>query len=103
MTQVVEKLQLYVPGWKRYFELAQTPNIWRRLDEWVRRRLRALQLKQWRTPCAIYRALKALGASDHTAAQVAAYRRCLWHTSDRMLKTVLTVAYFDRLGVPRLT
>jgi RNA-directed DNA polymerase len=103
MAAVVEKLQLYVPGWKRYFELAQTPNIWRRLDEWVRRRLRALQLKQWRTPGAIYRALTASGASGYVAARVAAYRRCLWHTSDRLLKTVLTIAYFDRLGVPRLT
>jgi len=33
MKQVVEKLRLYMPGWKNYFGLAQTPNIWRRLDE----------------------------------------------------------------------
>ena len=26
-----------------------------------------------------------------------------WRNSDRLLKTVMTIAYFDRLGVPRLT
>ena len=33
-------------GWKSYFGLAQTPGVWRRLDEWLRHRLRAIQLKK---------------------------------------------------------
>ena len=103
MQQVVEKLRLYLPGWKAYFAMAQTPNIWRRLDEWLRRRLRAIQLKHWNKPRTIYRELKALGATDYAAAKVAAYSRCWWRNSDRLLKTVLTVAYFDQLGVPRLS
>jgi len=103
MQQVVEKLRLYLPGWKAYFALAQTPNVWRRLDEWVRRRLRAIQLKHWKKPTTIYRELKALGATDYAAAKVAAYSHCWWHNSDRLLKTVLTIAYFDQLGVPRLS
>lgn len=103
MQQVVEKLRLYLPGWKAYFALAQTPRIWRRLDEWVRHRLRAIQLKHWKKPTTIYRELKALGATDYAAAKVAAYSHCWWHNSDRLLKTVLTIAYFDQLGVPRLS
>ncbi|MDG4869020.1 group II intron maturase-specific domain-containing protein, partial [Guyparkeria sp. 1SP6A2] len=42
MAQVVEKLRSYLLGWKGYFRLAQTPRIWRSLDEWIRRRLRML-------------------------------------------------------------
>ena len=103
MEQVVERLRLYMLGWKAYFGLAQTPNVWRRLDEWLRRRLRAIQLKHWNKPTTIYRALKALGATDYAAAKVAAYSHCWWHNCDRMLKTVLTIAYFDQLGVPRLS
>jgi RNA-directed DNA polymerase len=103
MEQVVERLRLYMLGWKAYFGLAQTPNVWRRLDEWLRRRLRAIQLKHWKKPTTIYRALKALGATDYAAAKVAAYSHCWWHNCDRMLKTVLTIAYFDQLGVPRLS
>jgi hypothetical protein len=33
MAEVVEKLKLYVKGWKAYFKLADTPKIWRELDE----------------------------------------------------------------------
>jgi RNA-directed DNA polymerase len=103
LKQVVEKLRLYLSGWRAYFELAQTPNIWRKLDEWLRHRLRAIQLKHWRKPTTIYRALKALGATDYAGAKVAAYSRCWWHNSDRLIKTVLTISCFDQLGVPRLS
>jgi retron-type reverse transcriptase len=48
MEQVAQDLQDYVPGWKAYFHLAQTPRVMRELDEWLRHRLRALQLKQWK-------------------------------------------------------
>src|SRR5574337_740797 len=103
MAQVVEKLRLYLLGWKSYFGLAQTPRIWRELDEWLRHRLRAIQLKHWRRPRTIYRELKALGAKENVARQVAVNSRRWWRNSDRLLKTVLTIAYFDRLGVPRLS
>ena len=64
---------------------------------------RAIQLKHWKRPQAIYRELKALGAKDNVARQVAANSRRWWRNSDRLLKTVLTIAYFDGLGVPRLS
>ncbi|WP_409564095.1 group II intron maturase-specific domain-containing protein [Rhizobium sp. RHZ02] len=35
-------------GWKAYFRLAQTPRVWQALDEWMRHRVRAIQLKQWK-------------------------------------------------------
>lgn len=103
MAQVVEKLRPYLLGWKAYFGLAQTPRVWRELDEWLRHRLRAIQLKHWKRPRAIYRELKALGAKENVARQVAVNSRRWWRNSDRLLKTVLTIAYFDGLGVPRLT
>jgi RNA-directed DNA polymerase len=34
----VEKLRLYLLGWKAYFGMAQTPKVWRELDEWLRRK-----------------------------------------------------------------
>ena len=103
MSQVVDKLRPYMLGWKAYFGMAQTPRVWRELDEWLRHRLRAIQLKHWARPRTIYRELQALGAKENVARQVAANSRRWWHNSDRLLKTVLTIAYFDRLGVPRLS
>ncbi|CAG4926907.1 hypothetical protein R69919_05505 [Paraburkholderia gardini] len=103
MQDVVERLRPYVQGWKAYFRLAQTPRVWLELDKWLRHRLRAIQLKQWRRGTTIYRELRALGASADVARQVAANSRCWWRNSDREIKRVLTIAYFDRLGVPRLS
>ena len=102
MGEVVERLRPYLLGWTAYFGLAQTPRIWRGLDEWLRHRLRAIQLKHWKRGTTIYRELKALGASDSVAQRVG-NSRCWWRNSDGVLKTVMTIAYFDRLGVPRLS
>ena len=103
MEQVVQRLRPYLLGWKAYFGLAQTPKVWRELDEWLRHRLRAIQLKHWKRPTTMYRELKALGAGDTVARRVAGNSRRWWRNSDGLLKTTLTIAYFDRLGVPRLS
>lgn len=103
MAQVVERLRPYVLGWKAYFGLAQTPKVWRGLDEWLRHRLRAIQLKHWKRPQTIYRELKALGAAENVAKRVAVNNCRWWRNSDLLLNSVLTVAYFDRLGLPRLS
>lgn len=103
MTELVEPLRRYMLGWKAYYGLAQTPGVWRTLDEWLRHRLRAIQLKQWRRGTTIYRELLALGASVKVARLVAANSRRWWHNSRLALNSVLTIAYFDRLGVPRLS
>jgi hypothetical protein len=51
----------------------------------------------------MYRELLKLGAMPSVAKQVAASSCRWWRNSDRLLKTVLTIGYFDRLGVPRLS
>lgn len=103
LEQVVERLRPYLLGWKAYFGLAQTPTVWRELDEWLRHRLRAIQLRHWKRPRAIYRELKALRASQDVAKQVAGNCHRWWRNSDGAIKRVLTIAYYDRMGVPRLS
>ena len=103
MAEVIERLKPYLLGWKAYFGLAQTPKVWRSLDEWLRHRLRAIQLKHWKQGSTISRELTYLGAADWIARRVAQNARCWWRNSDGDIKRVLTIAYFDRLGVPRLS
>ena len=103
MAEVVEKLRPYVLGWKAYFRLSQTPKVWRTLDEWMRHRLRAIQLKHWKRGTTMYRELKALGASETVARRVAGNSRSWWLNAAKLLHTVLTIAHFDRLRVPRLS
>jgi len=103
MAQVVTELRLYVPGWRAYFALVETLSIWAPLDNWIRRRLRALHLRQWRRGPRIYRALLDLGSAQDVAAKVASLRRGYWGSSTGPINVVLTIAYFDNLGVPRLS
>jgi len=103
MAEVIERLRPYLLGWKAYFGLAQTPGVWRTLDGWLRHRLRAIQLRHWKRGTTMYRELRALGASPGVAQRVAANSRCWWRNSGGDIKRVLTIAYFDRLGVPRLS
>jgi RNA-directed DNA polymerase len=102
MEAVVERLRSYLLGWTAYFRPAQTPGVWRKLEEWLRHRLRAILLKSWRHSHAIYREMIKLGAPARIAKLVAAKRLGWWRSSNRHAKYVLTVAYFDQLGVPRL-
>ena len=101
--QVVEKLRPYLLGWKNYFRLSETPKIFQSLDEWLRHRLRTLHLKHWKRGKTAYAALIKLGASPSDAQKVAQNMRCWWANSRYRLNRALPIAYFDRLGVPRLS
>jgi RNA-directed DNA polymerase len=102
VAQVVEDLQAYMPGWRGYFALAQTPGVFRELDQWLRHRLRALHLKHWKRGPTMYAALLRLGASPGDARIVANNSRCWWANSRFRLNRALPIQYFDGLGVPRL-
>jgi RNA-directed DNA polymerase len=102
LEEVVSKLRVYVLGWKAYFRLAQTPRVWQELDKWMRHRMRAIQLKHWKRAQTIYSELLARKASPDVAAQVAVNARRWWRNSGMLLNSVLTLAWADRLGIPRL-
>jgi RNA-directed DNA polymerase len=102
ITQVVAELREYLPGWSHYFALAETPNVFGDVDKWLRHRLRALHLKQWKRGRTVFREMRNRGASVDVAKTVAANTRRWWKNSAMHLQSVLTTRYFDALGVPRL-
>jgi group II intron reverse transcriptase/maturase len=102
LPQVAGELRTYLLGWKGYFQLAGTPGVFKSLDEWIRHRLRAVQLKQWKRGTTTYRELRKRGLSSDAAAVVAAGTQRWWHTSAKLLNTAIPNTYFVALGVPRL-
>lgn len=102
LQQVARDLRGYLPGWKAYFRLADTPGVFRELDQWIRHRLRALQLKHWKRGRTVFRELRARGLSREVAAQVAANTRSWWGNSAMAIHIALPNRLFDELGVPRL-
>jgi len=99
---VAGELREYLTGWREYFRFVETPGIFRGLDEWIRHRLRALQLKQWKRGRTAYRELRARGLSVDLAAQVAANTRRWWRNAGLAIHMALPASLYDRLGVPRL-
>jgi retron-type reverse transcriptase len=103
MTAVAAELRSYLTGWKLYFQLAETPGIFRDHDEWIRRRLRAVQLKQWKRGPTVYRELRARQVPESVTRAVAAHALRWWAMAAHGgLQTALPTSYFDRLGIPRL-
>ena len=102
MEQVAQDLRSYLTGWKAYFRLAETPGIFANLDQWIRHRLRAIQLKQWKRGRTIFRELRSRGLSVDVAARVAGNARRWWKNSALSIHAALPNSYFDKLGVPRL-
>ena len=102
LRQVAQKLQEFMPGWKNYFYLAKTPRVYGKLDQWIRHRLRAVQLKHWSKKSAMIRGLLGFGATRQQAETMAGGFGRWWRCSSFSTNKVLDVRHFDRLGVPRL-
>jgi RNA-directed DNA polymerase len=103
MDQVTKELGMYLRGWKEYFKLADTPGLFADLDGWIHRRLRMLQLKQWKRGRTAFRELSALGLPEWLVRKGAGYgRRWWWAAALGAMHTALPGSYFERLGVPRL-
>jgi RNA-directed DNA polymerase len=101
--QVAAALRRYLLGWLAYFRLAETPSAFTELDGWIRRRLRALIIKQCKHGPKVFRVLRARGATKRDAAGAAAHCRRWWATAaHHALTTAFPTKYFDALGVPRL-
>jgi len=96
------ELREYLSGWKNYFRLAETPNVFDDLDKWIRHRLRAVRLKQWKRGTTTFRAARAYGLSVDAAAMVAGHNRRWWHFAGRATHLILPTREIDALGVPRL-
>ena len=102
LADVVQSLAAYLNGWRGYFRVAATNKRFRELDEWIRHRLRAYQLKQWKRGTTVFRELHARGMSANAAAQVAANARRWWRNSAMAIHIALPNKLFDGLGLPRL-
>jgi len=103
LEQVAEELGAYARGWKQYFSLADTNRTFEELDQWIHRRLRMLQLQQWKRGTTVYRELQRRGVGGAALRIAARYARSWWHVAaHKALHIALPGRYFEELGIPRL-
>jgi RNA-directed DNA polymerase len=97
-------LAQYLRGWIGYFGKCQTPSVLQGLEEWTRRRLRSAIWKQWKRGSVRFAELRKRGVGKALAAQTAGSAHGSWRLAcSPALSLALPNAYFDSLGVPRLT
>jgi RNA-directed DNA polymerase len=103
LTQIVEKLSPYLKGWRGYFGFCQTPSVLRKLDEWIRRRLRAVVWTQWKRGPARFDELRRRGVGRELALKTAGNPRGPWRLSNSAALTMaLSNIFFASLGLPSL-
>ena len=103
MKKVMEELARYVRGWRGDFGFCETPSVLRRLDAWVRRRVRCAFWRQWKTGRKRFAELVRRGVSRELAASTAGSRCGPWHVSQsQALDRALSNAYLSSFGLPSL-
>lgn len=60
LATVLKKLNPVLRGFVNYFKIANISTILTQLAQWIRRRLRSVQLKLWKKPTKLHRRLKQL-------------------------------------------
>lgn len=99
-----EEVARYLRGWIGYFGKCQTPSVLTSLEEWVRRRLRSAIWKQWKRGSVRFAELRQRGVGFDLAAKTAGSAHGPWRlAASPALSLALPNAYFDSLGIPRLT
>jgi len=71
LSRMIRELNAFVSGWVTYFRYAACKTVLQRLDEWIRRKLRCVRLKQCKWPKAILEFLCRLGVPGWSARQLA--------------------------------
>ena len=79
----------YIRGWLQYFKLADMKAILKNVDEWIRRRVRAVYCKQWKKVKTIYRMIRRYGIPEWKVHEMANCRKGAWRAA-LMLNSVLT-------------
>jgi RNA-directed DNA polymerase len=103
LEQMVQQVSRYLIGWRGYFAYCETPTVLERLDSWIRRRVRCVVWKQWKTGRRRFAELRKRGVGLHLAACSAGSAHGPWRLShSRALTVALPNAYFEALGLPKL-
>jgi RNA-directed DNA polymerase len=86
--QIVKELSTYLIGWRGYFGFCQTPSVLRALDEWTRRRVRAIAWKQWKRGRTRFAELRRRGVGRDLAAQSAGSPHGPWRLANSPALTI---------------
>ena len=104
LREVIAALTGYLRGWLQYFRLADIKQDFKDLDGWLRRKLRCMIWKQWKTPKRRYRELRRSGVRVRIAWDTVKSGHGPWRISRTpAVNQTLSARFFATLGLPSLT
>ncbi len=90
-------LKRFIKGWVNYFKLADMKGLLKAIDEWLRRRIRAIYWKQWKKVRTRYRMIRQYNLPEWKVHELANCRKGIWRAA-LMLNQILTNKEIDRQG-----
>ena len=100
----IGRLNRFITGWMAYFRLADSGTTFRDLDGWLRRRLRQVRWKEWKSTAAKRHNLRVRGISESSARKWAGSSKGYWRIAgSKVLQVSLPNSYWNRLGLKTLT
>ncbi|MGO9294096.1 MAG: group II intron reverse transcriptase/maturase [Streptosporangiaceae bacterium] len=100
----IGKINRFTTGWMGFFRLADSERTFRSLDGWIRRRLRQIRWKEWKTTAAKRHNLRIRGISERNARKWAGSSKGYWRVAgSRVLQVSLPSSYWNRLGLRTLS
>jgi RNA-directed DNA polymerase len=101
---IIQELAKYMKGWLNYFGYCETPSVLNDLQKWVRRKLRCIVWKRWKSSTTRFKRLRAMGLSVGLAKEGAGNgSRGPWRMSaSPPMQSAFSNAYFRSLGLPEL-
>ncbi|WP_242987415.1 group II intron reverse transcriptase/maturase [Anaerobacterium chartisolvens] len=98
------KLNQIITGWVNYFRIADMAGLAKKLDEWLRRRIRMCFWKRWKKIKTKHDNLVKLGIDNYKAWEFANTRKGYWRVSNSpILAASLTNEKLRKQGFPTVT
>lgn len=95
----IRKLNQLITGWVQYFKYCNMQSLLKEIDEWTRRRLRAVRWKEWKKVRTKKQNLIKLGLEKSKAWEYANSRKKYWRISSSwILHKTLTIQYWKSQG-----
>ena len=104
LERMISDLNSFLTGWVTYFRYASAKAHLQRLDEWIRRKLRCVRLKQRKRAKPIADFLRELGVPEWRAWLLALSGKGWWRLArSRSAAQAMTIQWFKDQGLVNLT
>ena len=104
LERVIQELNAYLTGWVTYFRYAECKSYLQRLDEWIRRKLRCVRLKQRKRAKPIADFLQSLGLPAWRAWLLALSGKGWWRKAGSpQANEAMSKAWFREQGLVSLS